>query len=158
VHAQPEKDFRAEGLAASVLLAEERTPKGPQTAGGAGIMAGRRVLIPASDRARSRLRDELAAAGAEVAVVAAYRTIPAPGLGESLRPLQGQVDLALFASPSAVEAVAATRPDFAQGLPAGVIGPVTEAAARRAGMKVEVAAASSTAEGLVDAVRQRLQS
>ncbi len=158
VHAQPEIDYRGEALAAAVLQVGGRALEAAQAPGAPASLAGQRVLIPTSDRARSRLRDELAAAGAEVQVVAAYRTVPVPGLRESLLPLEGRLDLVLFASPSAVAAVVDAVPEMAAGLPAGVIGPVTETAARRAGFHVRAVAAISTVEGLVEAIQGRRQS
>ncbi len=91
-----------------------------------------------------------------VDVVVAYRAVPAPGLRQRLLECRPGADLATFASPSAVEAVAAAAPEVAAALPVGVIGPLTEAAARRAGMYVLAVAQHSTSEGLVEAIRLHL--
>jgi uroporphyrinogen-III synthase len=85
--------------------------------------------------------------------VVAYVTVPPHGLGPRLEELARQgFDLLTFASPSAVENLMAAAGAGARGLPAAVIGPVTEAAARAAGLDVRAVAEPSTAEGLVTAV------
>lgn len=120
---------------------------------------GARVLAPASTRARRELPDGLRALGAEVDVVEAYATIEPPGLAEAVgRCLDAGFDLALFASPSAVEAFADAARGRAQGLPAAVIGPTTEAAARAAGLHVRAVASPPTAEALVAAAERSLHS
>lgn len=136
---RPSGDFRAESLLAELLRR--------------GV-AGRRYLLPLSDRAREVLGAGLEAAGARVERVVAYRTVAAPGLAEALaQALAGGVDVAVFASPSAVEGFcAAAGPAACAGLPAAVIGPVTEQAARGAGMRVLAVASPSTVEGLLAAL------
>ncbi len=116
-------------------------------------VAGRRVLFPASDRAATALPDGLAALGAEVVRVEAYRTAPAPLDAGSCRDaaVRGEVDVVTFASPSAVDGLAAALGD------AGLTQLLAEAAvaARQAGLGVaradrwpQLAAASDF--GLVD--------
>jgi uroporphyrinogen-III synthase len=119
---------------------------------------GRRVLLPLGDRAREALADGLRGYGATVDAVVAYRTVARPGSGEELeRALRAGVDLVTLASPSAVEALRAAVGERARHLPVAVIGPVTERAARDAGLDVRVVAAPSTAEGLVRAVRDHFR-
>ncbi|HET7291958.1 MAG TPA: uroporphyrinogen-III synthase [Vicinamibacteria bacterium] len=138
----PARAFRAEGLAQALVEA--------------GV-AGKRVLLPLSDLARDTLEAGLAAAGALVERVTAYRTLAPPGAAEALRvALEQGFDLALFASPSAVENAASLLGDRARGLPAGVIGPVTKQAADAAGLDVRVVAEPSTAAGLVEALGRYL--
>jgi uroporphyrinogen-III synthase len=135
---QPTEGFRAETLLA---LFEARGCR------------GQRFLLPTSDRARETLARGLAALGADVDAVAAYRTVVPEGLAERLADgLRAGVDLAVFASPSAVEGLATALGERAGRLPAAVIGPVTEQAARRAGLEVRAVASPSTGDGLVHAV------
>jgi uroporphyrinogen-III synthase len=135
---EPETDHRAEGL----LRAFEARP-----------LDGCRVLLPVSDRARDVLAHGLRERGAEVDVVAAYHNVAPKDLGQRLAAaLAGGIDLVTFASPSAVEGFVAAGPPRPWP-PAAVIGPVTEQAARRAGLSVAAVAAPSTASGLVAAVR-----
>jgi uroporphyrinogen III methyltransferase/synthase len=140
---QPAAEFRATGL----LRAFEQR----------GDLAGRRVLLPASSRAREELPAGLRALGAQVDVVVAYETVEPQGLAAAVRRcLVERFDLALFASPSAVEAFAEAGGEAARGLPAAVIGPTTEAAARAAGFDVRAVAQPSTTAGLVAAACQAL--
>jgi uroporphyrinogen-III synthase len=133
----PEADFRAEGLVEAFASLE---------------VANLRFLLPSAERARDILPHALSARGARVEVAVAYRTVAPPSLAETLAErLQGGVDLALFASPSAVENFAAAAGELAHGLPVAVMGPVTEQAARDAGMDVRDVAAPSTVEGLIEA-------
>jgi len=89
----------------------------------------------------------------------AYNLIEPPGLGEAVgRCLADGFDLAIFASPSAVEAFARSAGSRAAGLPAAVIGPTTEAAARTAGLEVVGVASPSTLEALVATAERVLAS
>jgi uroporphyrinogen III methyltransferase/synthase len=64
------------------------------------------------------------------------------------------VDVAVFASPSAVEAFAAFAGEDGRGVPAAVIGPTTAEAARSAGLTVLAIAQPATVEGLLTALAQ----
>lgn len=142
VAVEPAADHHAEGL----LTAFESVP-----------LAGTRVLLPVSERARDVLARGLRARGAAVDVVTAYRNLPPPDLRERLSAaLAAGVDIVTFASPSAVEALVAAAPDAPGRVPAAVMGPVTEAAARAAGFEVTAVAVPSTAAGLLDALREWL--
>jgi uroporphyrinogen-III synthase len=117
-------------------------------------LEGARVLLPVSDRARDLLPRGLRQRGAAVDTPVAYRTLPAPDLGPRLARALGQgADLVTLASPSAVEAFVSSRPAGGPVPPVAVIGPVTEEAARAAGLTVAVVAVPSTAAGLVNAIR-----
>lgn len=113
---------------------------------------GVRVLYPAAAGARDVLPAGLAALGAEVVVIPAYRTVPDPA-GQAalrLRLAAGGLDLVTVAAPSAVDALLEALPaELAARLPVACIGPVTARAARMAGFPVRVEASASTADGLV---------
>ena len=66
------------------------------------------------------------------------------------------IDLVLLASPSAVEALVGALGDRARGLAVVVIGPVTEQAARQAGLDVRASASPATAQGLAAAAERWL--
>lgn len=135
---QPDRDFRAAGLV-NAFQAE-----GCERA---------RVLIPSSSRARDELSEGLRSLGAEVAAPTAYATTEPVGLRAAvLACVAGGFDAATFAAPSAVQAFAHAAGEAARGLPAAVIGPTTEAAARESGLRVLATAAPSTVEGLVAAL------
>lgn len=135
------REYRADGLVAAFAQRN---------------MAGKRVLLPTSTAARDTLAEGLRRQGAEVDVVAAYATVEPAGLDAAVaRCLEGGFDLALFASPSAVEAFARAAGARASGLPAAVIGPTTEATAVALGLEVRGVASPSTLEALV-ATAERL--
>jgi uroporphyrinogen III methyltransferase/synthase len=139
---EPGSDYRAAGL----LQAFEATG-----------CAGTAILVPGSSRAREELPSGLVALGAEVTVVAAYTTVAAPGLAGAVEGCLGEgFDAATFAAPSAVEAFASAAATRAVGIPAVVIGPTTEVAARAAGFRLLATASSSSAEGLVTALEEAL--
>lgn len=123
------------GLAATLL---------PEEAGGAalaaalGAVAGQRVLLPQADRARKELVAALAAAGAQVTAVTAYRTLNIAPEAAAMAELRRGVDAVTFASPSAVAGWAAL--DLPAPLCVACLGPTTAAAARAAGLAVAVVA------------------
>lgn len=112
-----------------------------------------RVLLPRADLATDALEQALRAKGWEPVRVDAYRVRPATALPETARRSieRHEVDAVTFTSPSTVEgylslAIAAPRP------PAVCIGPVTAAAADRAGFEVVAIADPHTEDGLVEAL------
>lgn len=119
---------------------------------------GRRVLLPRPAEGRPELLEGLRAAGAEVAAVEAYRTVPAPA--EAIRPLAawivaGEVAAVAFASPSAVRAVVAGLGDGAallRRVPLAAIGPTTAEALRAEGLEVAAQPARHTGPDLADAI------
>jgi uroporphyrinogen-III synthase len=123
-------------------------------AAGLGDVAGRRILLPHAELAREVLADELRARGATVDEIAVYRTLPAAPDPAGLAELKRGVEALTFTSGSAARNFAALA-----GLPAAgprpvvaCIGPVTAAAARQAGLPVDVVAAEFTLDGLVAAL------
>lgn len=137
VSVEPLGDFRGAGLVAAFEPAS---------------VQGRRVLLPVSDRAAETVSRGLAERGAVVDRVVAYRTVSADG-GQALdQILRAGADVAVFASPSAVEAFAAFAGEDGRAVPAAVIGPTTAEAARAAGLTVLAVAEPSTVEGLLAAL------
>jgi uroporphyrinogen III methyltransferase / synthase len=122
-------------------------------------LAGRRVLLPRSDRADDRLAISLEKSGANVREVVAYLTLAPESFDGAIaeRLLQGNVDWVVFASPSAFhnlshglgdkEVVAlSSRVHFL------AIGPTTAKAMRAAGAQVELEASAPDAEGVSKAL------
>jgi uroporphyrinogen-III synthase len=135
----PAAAFRAEGLLAAFA---ERGP-----------LLGQHVLLPVGDRARDELAEGLRHLGAHVEVVIAYRTVAPSGLAQTIAErLDREIDLAVFASPSAIESFVAAAGQRARDLPAVVMGPVTEQVARELGLDVRGVASPSTLDGLLAAV------
>jgi uroporphyrinogen III methyltransferase / synthase len=139
VTVEPVADFRAAGLVAAF---------------DSPAVQGRRVLLPVSDRAAETVSRGLAERGALVDRVVAYRTVSADGGQALTQTLRGGVDVAVFASPSAVEAFAAFAGEDGRAVPAAVIGPTTAEAARAAGLAVLAVAQPSTVEGLLRALEE----
>jgi uroporphyrinogen-III synthase len=117
---------------------------------------GTRVLLPQSDIARPVLADGLAAAGLDVAAVAAYRTVMGGG-GANVPPLlkAGQIDVVTFTSSSTVEyflrRVQQDGGDLTSlnGVCVACIGPVAARTAHERGLMVAVIPDEHTLEGLV---------
>lgn len=161
----------AVGPATADRLAREvrRADLVPEEARGEALAAalapsvrGRRVLLPRPAEGRPELLDGLLAAGAEVAAVEAYRTLPAPP--EGIAPLAdwieaGEVDAVAFASPSAVKAVVAglgTRAPALKRVLLGAIGPTTAEALREAGLEPGAVPERYTGADLAEAIAGRL--
>lgn len=125
-------------------------------------LRGARFLQPRAEAGRTELREGLEEAGARVEVVAAYRTEPEDAAalrGLRLRLERREVDAVVFASPSAVRAVAEacggslSRMGTIWGV---AIGRTTAHALREAGApRVEVAL-EATDEAIVEALERRL--
>jgi uroporphyrinogen-III synthase len=122
-----------------------------------------RVLLARADIAPVDLEDRLVRKGWTPVRVDAYRTRHASRLpGEAARALRaGTVDAVTFTSASIVDGftdLARSSGADTVGLPAAVcIGPVTAAAARRAGYRVVAVARPHTIDGLVAALERALR-
>jgi len=122
-------------------------------------LAGKKILLPRSERARPDLPNALKSVGAEVTEVVAYHTggvgVIDPGVMRAIR--EAQVDVISFFSPSAIENM---RADLGEevlsrlGARAALaaVGPVTAAALRSAGLPVAIEAPLATAESMAAAI------
>lgn len=137
----------------------------PKRFDGAAVLAtlravgvdGARVLLPLGNLAGTELEDGLRTAGADVERVEAYRTVPETELNPEVREqiAAGAIDVALFASPSSVRNLAAMLGGDSVvllGSAVACVGPVTAAAAREHGLRVDVVADIATSAGLVAAL------
>jgi uroporphyrinogen III methyltransferase/synthase len=122
-------------------------------------LRGRAILLPRAQEARQILPEELAAMGATVQEVAAYKTRQATGEAQALveRLEQRSIDLITFTSSSTVKNFKALLPagrfaDLAAAVPAACIGPVTAATARQLGFDVRIEAQTYTIPGLVASI------
>ena len=122
-----------------------------------------RVLLARADIAPTGLEESLVRKGWTPVRVDAYRTRMASRLPREVATAlrSGRVDAVTFTSASTVEGFAnAARPLTAGGvaMPRAVcIGPVTSAAARRAGFRVAAVARPHTIDGLVAALERALE-
>ena len=145
------------------LVPEEFISEGVVKAFAGVDLKGCRVLLPRAETARDVIPEGLAGMGAVVDVVTAYRTVPSDRKASEIVPLfaEGKVDVITFTSPSTVtHFLGIMGPDF--HLPPGVriacIGPVTAAAAKKAGLKVDILQERYTVEGLVEALMDHFRS
>jgi uroporphyrinogen-III synthase len=115
------------------------------------------VLLARADIASRELGTILRAKGYHPHDVAAYRTVPLDRLEEGARRRldRGEVDWLAFTASSTVQGFARA---YGGPPPGGVrvaaIGPVTAAAARAAGMRVDATASEHTIPGLVAAIER----
>jgi uroporphyrinogen III methyltransferase / synthase len=124
---------------------------------------GKRVLLPRSDYADSRLPEALRTAGAEVMEVIAYRNVaPAldPRVLDAIR--QGAVDVITFFSPSAyrhlVDEVGVETLRRQSGkISLASIGPTTSRAIRRDGLQVTIEASAASAAALAAAIEDHFR-
>jgi uroporphyrinogen-III synthase len=124
-------------------------------ANGLADVAGKRILLPRADLARDALAAQLSRRGADVHVIAVYRTLPATPDARGLAELRRGVDAITFTSSSTVRNFAAlvAWDDLPSPKPAiACIGPITAQAAREAGWPVDVVTREYTTDGLVDAL------
>ena len=112
-----------------------------------GEVAGRRCLLPRADIAREALAMGLAARGAVVDEIAAYRTRP---LAEPRADL-GPVDAVTFTSSSTVRGFLAGGP-VPHGARIVCIGPITARTAQECGLSVSAVAQEYTEDGLIAAL------
>ena len=121
----------------------------------AGDATGRRVFFPASAVARAVIPDGLAALGARVDQVTAYRFVKLPLDVEGCRNVMesGEVQSVTFASPSAMEGLreglgVELFDRLAREVPAAAMGPTTAGALEEVGWGRFVVAREPTLEGL----------
>ncbi|MCC6627439.1 MAG: uroporphyrinogen-III C-methyltransferase [Chloroflexi bacterium] len=169
------RDARAFGLcqlcaigpATAAALAERglRADRVPPEAVAEGILAafeaddltGRRVLLPQGDQARDTLAAGLAARGAIVEAVVAYRTTSETDVDPATLRLvrDGAIDAVTLTSSSTARNLVAALGGDLTGLEQAVIvaiGPITARTATDLGLTVAATAADHTISGLADAL------
>jgi uroporphyrinogen III methyltransferase/synthase len=139
------------------LLPQEFVGEGVVRAFAGHDLQGCRILLPRAREARDVIPEGLAAMGATIDVATAYRTISTGRDPSELIPLfkNGDIDAITFTSPSTVvNFLKIMGPDF--HLPPGVkvatIGPVTETAAKKAGLPIHIRQERYTIPELADAI------
>ena len=136
------KEFRAEGVI------EALRGKLPPHA---------KVLLPRAEEAREVLPEKLREQGADVDVVALYKTVAADADADALRDrlTSGGIDLVTFTSSSTVRNLCKILggADALKGIRTACIGPVTAAAAKDLGIAPDIVAGTYTIDGLVAAIQ-----
>ena len=124
-------------------------------------LVGRRVLMPASAGGRDSLAEALGAAGAQVTVAPAFRTLPAednPELDVYGQLLQHKIDVVTFTSAAAVRSFAALYgeeqvADLLAHTTVATVGPAATEAVRRLGVAPAIVPPVPSIPALVEAIR-----
>lgn len=126
---------------------------------GLGDLRGKWVLMPRAEIARKDLPEAIFEAGGVPHEISVYQTLPAQPDPDGLAALKAGVDIVTFTSASTVQnflAIARQEGLDPLRLPGeplfACIGPITERAAREAGLSNVVAASEYTAEGLIEVI------
>lgn len=127
---------------------------------GLGDLRGKWVLLPRAEIARKALPEAILQAGGIPHEISVYKTLPAQVDMEGLAALQAGVDVITLTSPSTVQNFVAivrqhgldplrlpNNPVFA------CIGPITEQAAKEAGLTKMIVAKEYTADGLITVLK-----
>jgi uroporphyrinogen III methyltransferase/synthase len=135
------EEYRAEGILEELAKEEVR---------------GVRFLLPRAEKARDILPEELGKRGADVDVVAAYRTVIPDAGGEEIISLieDGQIDLITFTSSSTVTHFAEIigidiLAELLKGVTVASIGPITAEKAKELGIETHIMPDEYTIEGMV---------
>lgn len=135
------------GLTAAAMPTDYRAERIPEVL---GDVEGCRILLPRSQMADGQLPDLLRARGAHVDAVSAYRTEILDLTADNLETLES-VDAITLTSPSTVRGlVGGLAADVVTRAVVATVGPVTSAAARGLGLRVDVEATEPTSRGLVE--------
>ncbi len=116
------------------------------------LKKGERVLLLRAEEGSKVLNRALESAGIVCDDVALYRTEVDGRKTEELKRLLPQVDYVVLCSGSAARAFASLAGEAGQRAKIVCIGPVTEKAAAKAGLKVQLSAVEYTAEGIRNAL------
>lgn len=120
-----------------------------------GQTARCRVMLVRADRGRDVLRARLETAGHEVTEVCGYRSLDVETLSpEAERAVaQRRIDWVVLTSPSVARGVARLfSPRHLGQARVAAISPLTAAAAREAGLRTDVEAATASTEGILEAI------
>ena len=141
------------------LVPDEYVAEGLAEALTGRLVPGDRALLPRAAETRDLLVRELAARGATVDEVPAYRTRPVEGAGAALRALlaRGEVDVVTFTSSSTARHFAALfepgeLPPLMRGVRVACIGPITRATAGELGLVTTIMPAEYTIPALAAAI------
>jgi uroporphyrinogen III methyltransferase/synthase len=159
--------LRASGIKPDVIVPEVRVENIGEAISAAGPIKGQPVLVVRPDHLRETLAADLAARGAEVTDLVAYRTAPespdSPAVQDLYRMLlEGQIHAVTFTSPTAVRRFCTLfgkeqAADLLGTTVVAAIGPVTAAAAKELGIRATVVPDTYTIDALVAALVARLR-
>jgi uroporphyrinogen III methyltransferase/synthase len=139
------------------LLPEDFVSEGVVAAFAGRDIRGKRILLPRAEKARDIIPAGLKNMGAFVETVMAYRTVNSGRSRAELETLYeaGKIDVITLTSPSTVlnliEIMGREHPLFGR-VKIACIGPVTAAAARKAGLSIDILQDRYTMPDLVEAL------
>jgi uroporphyrinogen III methyltransferase/synthase len=132
---------------------------------GLGDVGGKRILLARADIARKALADAIREAGGEAVEITAYRNVPAEAYPLGLEAIRLGVDAITLTSASTAHGfvsqmrAAGNDPRALPGNPLyACIGPITADAAIIEGLTVTLVAEEYTIEGLVNRLKEQLNS
>jgi uroporphyrinogen III methyltransferase/synthase len=122
-------------------------------------MEGARVLLPRAEVARDVIPESLKKLGARIDVAVAYRTVSSGRDWKELEQLieEGKVEVITFTSPSTVNnfmTIMGEGLNLPENIRIACIGPVTEKAAQKAGLRVDIVQGPYEITGLVSAMKE----
>jgi len=157
--------WSAMGIKPDLVPGEYRAEAVLEELGRSGVK-GKRILIPRAASAREILPEGLREMGAEVDVVAAYRTIMPDHDVERVEKLfrRGEIHLITFTSSSTVSnfiAMFTGREQevkkWLEGVSVACIGPITAKTAERFGLRVDIVPPAYTIDSLTESIAESLQ-
>jgi uroporphyrinogen III methyltransferase/synthase len=147
------KQFNAEGLIEAFMQSKELRTKTKD-----GTLKGLKILLPRAEVAREVFPNKVRELGGEIDVPAVYRTVKPKVHGKRLQRFlkEGKISVATFTSAATFNNFLEMTGDEAAGLLKGVtiavIGPVTEKAVLKAGLKVDIMPKEATIDAMVQAI------
>lgn len=153
----------AQALAARGIKADlvpyEYTTKGIIASFKGKAIKGKTFLLLRADIATGEMEEDLKKRGALVRRLDVYKTVFASSMDEEVKAklVDGDIDIIVFTSASTVKGfmnLVGKNIENLKKVAVACIGPVTAAAARERGLRVDVVAEEHTAEGLVKALRE----
>lgn len=147
--------LRAHGLEPDVVPDEYVAESVVAALSGEGL-SGRRVLLPRASAGRDVIPEELTRLGAQVDVLAVYRTVVPPELAQQAQAVLAAARpdwITLTSSSTVKNLLAAAGAELVGAAKLASIGPVTSEVAQRHGLAVTVEATPSTIEALVESMQ-----
>jgi uroporphyrinogen III methyltransferase/synthase len=152
------EEFRAEGLIDAFIKTVKRETSDMKREE-KEIFRGMKFLLPRAEKAREIFPDKVRELGGTIDVPVAYRAVKPEFHGKRLRRFlqEGKVTVATFTSAATFnnfrEIMGEDADLLLKKVAIAVIGPVTEKAVVRAGLRVEIMPAEATVEAMVRGIR-----
>ena len=151
------KQFNAEGLIEAFMQSKEQRTKSKD-----GTLKGLKLLLPRAEVAREVFPEKVRELGGEIDVPAVYRTVKPKVHGKRLQRFlkEGKISVATFTSAATfnnfLEMTGDEASSLLKGVTIAVIGPVTEKAVLKAGLKVDIMPKEATIDAMVQAIIEQI--